>query len=73
MDDVQEISENTWLSDQQSEVYKKYYLEGKSDSEVADELGVDPGTVRGYLHRIRKKVQKSERLLELFEEVDIKQ
>ncbi len=41
-----------------STVLKKYFLEGKSHQEIADEEGVSAGVIRTRMHRAKKEFRK---------------
>lgn len=65
-----DIGSESWLSEREAELFIKYYLEGKGKTEAASEMGIEPGTASSMLQRIRDKKSKSEKTLEIFDEVE---
>jgi RNA polymerase sigma-70 factor, ECF subfamily len=57
------------LSEEQRQIVTLYYLEGRSCEEVAEMLGIAPGTVRSQLHRARRRFAEAAGVEPLSKEV----
>jgi len=67
---VDEISDDTWLSPREAEIFDFRMRKDLGREDTADALGIKASTVQTVENRIKNKREKSERTLELFEDIE---
>lgn len=63
-DEVEYLTEETNLTERQSEVWVYGVMLDRDEQLVAEQLGIEIGTVRSHKARAREKIQEARQLLE---------
>lgn len=66
---VDEITEKTWLSSREAEVFDLRMRKDNSRSEAGEKLGIQASTVQTVENRIKNKRVKSENTVELLADI----
>lgn len=64
------IVENTWLAPRQAEFFLLYYTEDHTIKSAGEEMGLKKQGAATHHRAIKEKLEKSEKTLELFNEVE---
>ena len=67
---VEQITETTWLSPREAEVFDLRFKQNISREDVGEKLEIEASTVQTVENRIKNKREKSENTLELFEDIN---
>lgn len=65
-----DITDDTFLSERQAELFQHRHKEGKKIRVCAEEMGIEPNTVKSMLGTMREKLRKAENTVELFDEAE---